>query len=302
MPYGDFQTALDEGEHRLNDYFEGLNRLRADLPRLRGLLERSSQATEDEKVEAYDLWERNDGFIYASLRGNYRRGTLTLRHKHHTGTMAYQLFQEKLKDGTEIWVVDKKGGAFNSFLAPRTDRDLPLNQEVAEDLAFFDTPALMSFLDLCEKAEVSGERVNKAALDEVYRARKQLSRWTVQIAISNRGDSPVAFLPQAVLRIETGDLMVGGKRWGKPTEVALEHRDDSSELAPIYLEKGSAKLVKYSSSIFIKDVEPGDGLVQAYGVGGFDCYVQLSTAGGDLFTRTKYQTPVTKFVSSGSAQ
>jgi hypothetical protein len=59
MPYGDFETALDNGEHRLNDYFEGWNRLKTNLPRLRELLERGGQASEDEKIEFYDLWERN---------------------------------------------------------------------------------------------------------------------------------------------------------------------------------------------------------------------------------------------------
>lgn len=300
MPYKKFQQDLDEDEHILNDHFEGWNRLKANLPRLRALLERGAQITENEKNEFYDLWERNDGLIYSKLRGDFRRGTLTLQHKQHNGVPTYRLFQEKM-GGAQIWIVDKKGGMYASTLTPETERDLPLNKEVAEDLAFFDSLTLMSFLDICEKPETSGEQVNKGALDEIFRARRQLSRWTVQIAISNKGDSPVAFLPQALLRIETTELIVAGKRWGKPTEIPLEHRDDNSELAPIYLEKGGAQLVKYSSTNFIKDIEPSDSLLQAYDLGGFNCYAQLSTAGGDLLTRNKYQTPVVRFVSSGSA-
>lgn len=301
MPYKRFEDTLDEDEHDLNKYFEDWNRFKVDLPRLRALLERAAELSENEKNELFDLWERNDGFIFGALRGEYNRGTVTLPHKQHSGTPFFRLVEETTQSGNTIWMVSRKGGLYASYLFPQRKQDLAVNKEVAEDLAFLDAPVLMSFLDVCERPENGAGEANKETLDEISRARRQISRWTVQIAISNAGDSPIAFLPQALLRVETSDLMVAGKRWGKPVEIPIEHRDENSELAPIYLEKGSAKLVKYSSTAYIKDIEPGASLLQAFDLGGFDCYVQLSTAGGGLLTRTKYRTPTTRFASSNTA-
>jgi len=308
-PYKKLVDALDLNTQKMNTYLEDWGRLKADLPRMRDILAHGDQATPAERDGFFDLWERNDGFIYGSLRGEFDRGSLDVTHKPYTGTPTFRLIQETISPdsgfpaGSVVWIVGKKGGRFSTYVVPRRDIDLGLNRAVAERLAYFDSAELMSFLDVIENSERAGESSAKNVLSEVDKARNGLSRWAVTFALSNRGGSPVAFMPFAIVEIDTSGLTVGGKPWGKWTELHLEHRGTDSELSPIYIDKGGAQLVTFASKDFIKDIEPSDTLTDAYHLGTLYCRARIFVASGDAFTRSEYRTAAVRFgVSDASTR
>ena len=158
------------------------------------------KTTDENKNNFYDLWERNDGFIYGAIRGEFRRGTFQLpQQQDYEGEPFFRLIEETVPSKTgklSVWLVSKKGARFNTYLAPSSLRDLSFQKQVSTALAYFDVDALTSMLDVAmSEADEDDAEAAEEILKGIDLARTQFSRWAVTMAISNAGSQPPLSYP-----------------------------------------------------------------------------------------------------------
>jgi hypothetical protein len=314
VPYRSFVAALDDNERRMTRLLRSLGRFNADLTRMRELLDKGERASPEDKLAFFDLWERNDAFIYGSLQGQFIRGEIELVTASYKGRPFFRL-EELEEDGLPVWRVAKRAGRYASYMGPRRRSDETFRKEVAYALAFFDTGRLGEYLRYVQR-DTKEDEAARQVNGEIQTARTGLSRWAVTVLIGNSGSSPLAFLPAAELVVDTRGLIHNGVALADETVISLERREakgqtkepdrDSdegggeSEPAAVQVPGGSAVLVVFASKEFIGEHPRGETLSKAYLLGGKDFYVRLRAVGGGLFARDAYATARMKFSPAGS--
>ena len=304
--YKTFIEELNNAEERMKQYRRSAPSFRNDYKILKDILDKE-KTTDEDKNNFYDLWERNDVFIYAAIRGGFRRGTFQLQQQDYEEGPFFRLIKETVSSKTDtmsVWLVSKKGGRFNTYLTPRSRRDLPFQKQVSEALAYFDVDALTSMLDVVmSEADEDGAQAAEEILKGIDLARTQFSRWAVTMAISNAGSQPLSVLPFAELIVKTQGLVDGETRVEKDTTIPLEIRDDSGEPTTIQIQGGSATLATFASTKFIAEiaeVEKNDLLTQTYSRGTLSYRVRLFTRGGGFLTRSTIVTKEEQFAPIAS--
>lgn len=288
--YSAFIEGLNNTEERMKRYRRAAPNFSNDYKNLKDILDKE-KTTDEDKNNFYDLWERNDAFIYAAIRGKFRRGTFQLPQKDYEGEPFFRLIEETVRSETSgsvsVWLVSKKGARFNTSLAPRTRRDLPFQKRVSTALAHFDVDALTRMLDVAmSEADEDNAEAAEDILNGIDLARTRFSRWAVTMAVSNAGSQPLSVLPFAELVVKTQGLVDGQTKMEKDTTIPLEIRDDSGEPTALQIQGGSATLVTFASTNFITDIERSDILTQAYKLGTLSYHVRLFTRGGGFLTRS----------------
>ena len=307
IKYESFIEGLNDNEERMKRHRRSIQSFLDDRPRLQAILD-MNETSDDDKNEFYDLWERNDGFIYGSIRGEFHRGNILLPQKTYEGEPFFQLSQEETLIGElggllgsqiespTVWVVLKKGGRFASSLSPhpRKPKDLDFQKQVAYALAYFDTEILKKILNTAE-ADAKDIDIAGNILEEIEKIRTRFSRWGVTVSISNAGSQSLAILPFAQLIVETQGLVHEETTVDRDMAIPLELRDDSGEPATIQVQGGSATLVTFVSTDFIAEDEGSNILLRTYDLGARDCRVRLFTAGGSFLTRSTIVTKKKNF-------
>ncbi len=282
--YSDLVEGLNSNEERMNTLIASVVQFRQDLPKLKDILQRGPAATPEEKNEFFDRWERNDAFIYGSIRGEFRRGQLEVSKKEYVGEPALLLREETISSPPgSLWVVSKKGGRFGSFLIPETGRDFTFQESVARALAYLDVQMLKHFLEVAER-DTADVGVAKEIIADIEHARDNISRWAISVSVTNTGTHPIALLPVAELLVDTSGLIGSNGPISGETEIRLELRNENSEAAPEQVSGNGAALIVFASEKFIQEEDVGRILIDSYRLGARSCRVRIYTAGGGVLT------------------
>ena len=123
--YESLIEGLNDNEERMKRLDREVYRFAEDYKRLKAILEKGGHANSEDKNEFYDLWERNDGFIYASILGEFHLGNLLLPDSTYTGKPFFLLSVEEgyIGENIEIWTVSRRGARFNTAIIPSRTSD-----------------------------------------------------------------------------------------------------------------------------------------------------------------------------------
>ncbi len=285
--YKHFNTALGDNEQSLLRVSNSISSFQRDKQRMREIIRQSNTVSDDEAVEFFDLWESNDGFIYGSLRGKFRRGSFGLVDQTYDGLPKLIVRQDDDKD----WYVTRKGGRFNSELIKQSSMDGALQEEVAKSLAFFKRERLLDYLKLVEEDAGDVDPINQV-LSEIQSAKTSISRLTVTVQVENSGSTAISFIPYAALEIDTKGLIQSGKPLEGKTVIPMEYRSGTpGEPTAIQVAANSSQLLTLSSSLLIGDFPNSVSIVKILDLGTSKCVIRMSTAGGDAFVKGSYQSP-----------
>lgn len=290
IPYTKLIEALDDNRVKMTQLKKSISAFEDDYPVLMSSLRGGGEISDIELNEFFDIWERNDGFIYAAILGDYRRNTFELRPTNYDGES--RLFVYKDKDGD--WLVNKKGGRFPSYMAINSSRNIPLQKEVAEALGYFDKARLKTYLEHVSQ-DAPQYDIADQLLQVIADIERQISRFSLSISLSNSGKNAIAFLPYAVLTIETDGLTQNGVVIDGDTEIILQHRNHDKKLSPIQIRGNSARLVDFYSRDLIMNLKNTEAVLSAFELGSVKYSVKFFASGGGLFTKQIYTTERAQF-------
>lgn len=302
IEYDALIESLYENEERMSmvrwsfgKFFESVGTLRSILAKVE-----KGYATRNDYDDFYELWEQNDGLIYGSIRGDYRRGTYSIDTSvTYSSAPVYKLFEETLPvfgDNSTLWVVNN-GGALASTLIPETKRDLPLQKFVAFALAHLNVSALREILERVER-QPEVVRVANDLLAEIELVRQSMSRVTVTALVSNTGGRPLVVLPYATLTIHAAALQENGRAFGETIRLDLEHRNESGEAMPVQVNQGDAKLITFATPRYLMDIPHHQVILKAYDVGNISSSFQINLKSSGFFQDDSKETDEGLFLAT----
>lgn len=293
VSYDQLVATLDDNEQRMKQLKRTFQAYQTDRKEMTTVLRLGQNASDDDILHFYDLWERNNAFVYGLLRGEFHRKRLQIEPFEYNGRPRLPIWQNEDDD----WFITKPGGRYSCSLFCTKHGDRELQKEMAHALAYFNTERLTKYLKVVDSIKeedvVAGE-----LLQEIESVRKNVSRLTATISLSNSGKNPISFLAYAEITIETNGLVADGNTINNDTTFLLEHRDKNKQLTPILLSGGSSVLADFSTHDIVMNLNRSDLLLSVYKLGAKNCKVKLFAAGGGWFNRSTYESSWKKFASS----
>lgn len=293
VSYDRLVEALDKNEQSMNQLKKSLIAYQNDRKEMAALLRSGQNASDDDVAHFFDLWERNNGLIYGTLRGEFHRKKLQIEPFEYKGKPRLSIWKNENDD----WIVIKPGGRFSCLLNYEKYGDRDLQKEMAHALAFFSTERLTKYLKIVD-SELNEDKIASEILQEIKSVRDKIARFTTTISLSNSGKNPISFLPYAEIIIETNGLIDNSKTISGNTVFLLEHRDKNKKLTPILLSGGSSIMVDFFTHDQIMDLNRSAMLLNVYKLGAKNYKIKLFAAGGGLFNKSTYESSWKRFASS----
>ncbi len=293
VSYDQLIKVLDDNEQRMKQLKRSVQAYQTDRKEMTTTLRLDQNASDDDISHFYDLWERNSGFVYGLLRGEFHRKRLQIETFEYNGIPRIPVWQ----DDKDNWIVTKPGGRFNCSLYYERYGDRELQKEMAHALAYFNTERLTKYLKIVDSVKEE-DIVAEELLREIESVRDNVSRLTATISLSNSGKNPISFLPYAEITIETNGLVADGNTINNDTTFLLEHRDKNKQITPILLSGGSSVLADFSTNDIVMNLNRSDLLLSVYKLGAKNCKVKLFAAGDGWFNKSTYESSWKRFASS----
>ena len=302
----DWLTPIREPESPLSEVLEVVEANKSRVDRHLRSLERYTEAKiqleqyldGDGNPDAFfDVWEVNDSFISASVRGEFHRGQFDLPDDMPECREPAFLVTERSVSPNDIaglfgqlqtrrvLTVSKFGGKFVSYLEPERDSDEELSEYFAKALACFDKESLRAMIEVAEK-ELQGRALHEQVQRGTETLLGSLSRWSVSVVVSNSGGRPVSVVPMAELIVDTRNTTIN-----KPSvNIPLQHRDEDGNLTPIVVGPGEAKTVLFVSDQLVRDYRQWEPLYDMYQNRSRESHVIVDVLPRRLFSRERVET------------
>lgn len=257
----------------------------------------------------FDLWETNDTFISAAVRGEFRRGEFALPDELPACDEPVFRITERtvpplgitdlLATGRprRLFVVSKIGGKFPSFLVPEREGDERLSEYFAKALACFDRDQLRAMIDVAGK-QLQARILHEQIQEGTERLLGSLSRWSVSIVLSNSAGRSVSVVPRAELLIDTENTALDVPS----VSIPLQHRDEDGNLAPVVVGPSEAKTVLFVSERLVRDDEQWDLLYEMYQNRSRECSVIVDLLPRRAFSSERIETPPHPFGEGGASR
>ena len=279
-PLSDVIEIVESNKSRLERHIRALQRYENSKRQLEQNLKANGNPN-----EFFDIWEINDSFISASVRGEFHRGEFALPD-------AFPACDEHVFRMTEstqpqrLYMVSKVGGKFASYLVPEREGDLRLAEYFAKSLACFDQDQLRAMIRVAGE-QLQGRIRHEQILKGTDTLLGSLSRWSASIVVSNSGGRSVSIVPRAELVIDTKNTKLDMPS----VSIPLQHRDEDGNLAPVVLGPSEAKIVLFVSERLIRDDEKWKLLYDMYQNRSRECYVIVDLLPKRAFSRERIETP-----------
>lgn len=291
IPIEELIETVEYNRSRVQKHLQSLERLRQDLPQLRRILSRNSADDAGDAADFFDLWERNDGIIYGSVRGNFSRGTYQLPAPlpvyEGPGVLLLDIIGRT--DSGVVYGASKRGGVYISALHPEDEEDLPLNEFAARALVHFDRVSLKSMLDLVEE-ERTARALHETMQESIDDYLVGLSRWSISVVASNAGGSSLSVAPKARLILNGAETALDDR-----VVIPLEHRDSDGNLIPASIPGGESRSVRFVAPELIGDLPQWETLHQMYNNSSLDCVVLLEVTPPPALGENQILSTVRKF-------
>lgn len=299
MPLNELVDALEDNQERVDRYLQSIQRFGADIKEMEKILSRNSNNTAD-AVEFFDLWERNDRFIYGSIRGYFHRGVYTLPEQ----LPIYQGPEFLLRDiagrasvgddSVPFLGASKRGGFYISALIPTREEDFRLNAVVTEALIHFDRQTLKSMLDLA-KEELGADLLHKEIRKATDKYLVGLSRWSISVVVANAGGFPLSIAPKAQLFVNSEDTSLDTSSNPSPIVIPLEIRDQDGHLTPVSVPGGESTSARFVSHKLISEFSGWESLHEMYQDRSLNCILLIEVTPTPMFGRKQVLSSTRRF-------
>ena len=290
----DLIETLEFNRSQVDRNLQSVQRLEQDLPRLKKILSKSTCVDETDAVEFFDLWERNDGIIYASIRGDFQRGIYRLPEPLPTyegpGITEFDINIRHIEKFGEVRGVLKRGGSYISRLTPRRSGDAKLSNFIADALFHFDRESLEGILNVAEE-ELSTRLLHEEMRDSIDEYLIGLSRWSVSFVVANAGGAPLSIAPKAQLVVNTRNTALNQRY----IIIPLELRDSDGNFSPVSVSGGGSIAASFVSPSLISNSSDWKTLYEMYENSSLDCILVVEINPKPTFGDKQTLSSVRKF-------
>jgi hypothetical protein len=254
---------------------------RAIYPQMAALLDGQPSLTNAKAF--FNLWIPLDDYIYGAIEGEMKRGTFSAPALGDYSGQEQMLLLDIVRDKNGNYVaVYERGGLYSSTFAieqPALDKDQLL--EIAKSLEYFDRVNLRKYMDIVKKdADKYSNIVHISEETPVYL--EGYFRWVVNVLISNSGQNPMSFSPEAVLYVNSEDA----QGFAENVAVDLEVRNQKGELEPITVSGGDTKLVTLVSHDLVSAYPKWRDLESLFRSSSRNCFIAMQPEGNPWLINT----------------
>ena len=299
MPLSELLEVLQKNRRKLERNAQSVDRFLRDLPNLKGILERA-ESSQMNAEEFFDIWERNDGYIYGSIRGDFSRGTFKLPDptpEYSGDPLLYLDIVGQMDSGLDVYGTQKVGSKFVSYLYPDSKEQIPLNDYAAKTLRYYDKAELKKMLKAVEE-DANQRHLHKILIAGVDKYLLSLSRWSAMVIVSNSGSRTMSISPKGRSVVDTKDTSIDSKDASKNksfVEIEMEHRGDSGQLDPVNVPGGESRVIKFVANELVLDKTKWDKLHSMFKNKAKKSYFLLSYLPKSVFGGTTLYTPIETF-------